>query len=97
MNKDVEKHLKDPYNRIKYAYHFLGTDSAGRDVFARLLFGSRTTFIAAALVSITAIIVGVPAGLVAGYYGGKFDLVASWIANRRSINFHQWKPDYGRF
>lgn len=61
--------------------HFLGTDSAGRDVFARLLFGSRTTFIAAALVSITAIIVGVPAGLVAGYYGGKFDLVASWIAN----------------
>jgi hypothetical protein len=26
MNKDVEKHLKDPYNRIKYAYHFLGTD-----------------------------------------------------------------------
>jgi peptide/nickel transport system permease protein len=61
--------------------HFLGTDSAGRDVFARLLFGSRTTFIAASLVSITAIIVGVPAGLVAGYYGGKFDLVASWIAN----------------
>jgi len=61
--------------------HFLGTDSAGRDVFARLLFGSRTTIIAAALVSITAILVGVPAGLVAGYYGGKFDLVASWIAN----------------
>jgi peptide/nickel transport system permease protein len=61
--------------------HLLGTDSAGRDVFARLLFGSRTTFIAASLVSITAIIVGVPAGLVAGYYGGKFDLVASWIAN----------------
>ena len=61
--------------------HLLGTDSAGRDVFARLLFGSRTTFIAAALVSLTAIIVGVPAGLVAGYYGGKFDLIASWVAN----------------
>lgn len=61
--------------------HLLGTDSAGRDVLARLLFGSRTTIIAAALVSITAMIIGVPAGLVAGYYGGKFDLVASWIAN----------------
>jgi peptide/nickel transport system permease protein len=61
--------------------HWLGTDSAGRDNLARLLFGSRTTLIAAALVSITAILVGVPAGLLAGYYGGNFDLVASWVAN----------------
>lgn len=63
------------------AENWLGTDSAGRDTFARLLYGSRTTFIAAALVSITAMVVGVPAGLVAGYFGGKFDLAASWVAN----------------
>jgi len=63
------------------AEHWLGTDSAGRDNFARLLFGSRTTLIAAALVSITAILIGVPAGLIAGYFGGKFDFIASWIAN----------------
>lgn len=61
--------------------HILGTDSAGRDNLARLLFGARTTLIAAALVSITAIIVGVPAGLIAGYYGGFFDLAANWVAN----------------
>jgi peptide/nickel transport system permease protein len=63
------------------ADHWLGTDSAGRDNLARLLFGSRTTLIAAALVSITAIIIGVPAGLIAGYYGGAFDLAANWVAN----------------
>lgn len=61
--------------------HFLGTDSAGRDNLARLVFGSRTTLIAAALVSLVAIALGVPSGLIAGYYGGKFDAVASWIAN----------------
>lgn len=61
--------------------HFLGTDSAGRDILARLLVGTRTTLIAAALASIVAILIGVPSGLIAGYYSGKFDAVASWIAN----------------
>lgn len=61
--------------------HFLGTDSAGRDILARLLVGTQTTLIAAALASIMAILIGVPSGLIAGYYSGKFDAVASWIAN----------------
>lgn len=61
--------------------HWLGTDSAGRDNVARLLFGARTTLIAASLVSIVAILIGVPSGLLAGYYAGKFDAIASWIAN----------------
>ena len=61
--------------------HWLGTDSAGRDTFARLLFGARTTLIAASLVSIVAILIGVPSGLLAGYYAGKFDAIASWVAN----------------
>jgi len=59
----------------------LGTDSAGRDVLARLLFGARSTLISALIVVITAIVVGVPTGLIAGYYGGKFDGVANWIAS----------------
>lgn len=61
--------------------HILGTDSAGRDNLARLLYGTRTTLIAASLVSVVAIFIGVPSGLIAGYYGGKFDAAASWIAN----------------
>ncbi|AZH79023.1 ABC transporter [Microbacterium sp. Y-01] len=61
--------------------HLLGTDSAGRDVFSRLLIGTRTTLIAAAIAASVAALLGVPSGLVAGYAGGKFDAVASWLAN----------------
>lgn len=61
--------------------HLLGTDSAGRDVLARLIYGTRTTLLAAFLVSVTAMLVGVPTGLLAGYYGGRFDAIASWFAN----------------
>jgi ABC-type dipeptide/oligopeptide/nickel transport system ATPase component/ABC-type dipeptide/oligopeptide/nickel transport system permease subunit len=61
--------------------YLLGTDSAGRDIFTRILWGSQTTLLAAVIVVITSIMVGVPSGLLAGYYGGKFDAVASWISN----------------
>lgn len=61
--------------------HLLGTDSAGRDILARLIFGARSTLISALVVVVTAIVIGVPSGLIAGYYGKKFDAIASWIAN----------------
>ncbi|MEY3908770.1 MAG: hypothetical protein RLZZ90_677 [Actinomycetota bacterium] len=63
------------------AEHLLGTDSAGRDIFSRLIFGSQATLISALLVVVTSISIGVPTGLIAGYYGGRFDALASWIAN----------------
>jgi len=61
--------------------HLLGTDSAGRDVFSRLLVGTRSTLIAAALAAAVALIIGVPSGLIAGFFGGWFDGVASWCTN----------------
>jgi ABC-type dipeptide/oligopeptide/nickel transport system ATPase component/ABC-type dipeptide/oligopeptide/nickel transport system permease subunit len=61
--------------------HLLGTDSAGRDILARIFFGARTTLISAVVVVVTALIVGLPSGLIAGYYSGRFDGIASWIAN----------------
>jgi ABC-type dipeptide/oligopeptide/nickel transport system ATPase component/ABC-type dipeptide/oligopeptide/nickel transport system permease subunit len=61
--------------------YLLGTDSAGRDIFTRILWGSQTTLLSAVIVVVTSILVGVPSGLLAGYYGGKFDGIASWISN----------------
>ena len=61
--------------------HLLGTDSAGRDILSRIIFGSQATLLSAVIVVITSIIIGVPTGLIAGYYGGRFDSIASWIAN----------------
>ena len=63
------------------AAHLLGTDAAGRDILSRILFGTRGTLMSAVLVVITSIVIGVPTGLIAGYYGKTFDSVASWLAN----------------
>jgi ABC-type dipeptide/oligopeptide/nickel transport system ATPase component/ABC-type dipeptide/oligopeptide/nickel transport system permease subunit len=59
----------------------LGTDSAGRDVLSRLIFGAQSTLVSAIVVVVTSILVGVPTGLIAGYYGGKFDGMSSWMAS----------------
>jgi ABC-type dipeptide/oligopeptide/nickel transport system ATPase component/ABC-type dipeptide/oligopeptide/nickel transport system permease subunit len=61
--------------------HLLGTDAAGRDILSRIIMGARGTLESAVLVVVTSIVLGVPTGLIAGYYGKTFDAVASWIAN----------------
>lgn len=61
--------------------HLLGFDSAGRDVWSRLLYGGRNTLGGALLAVAVALAVGVPAGLAAGYYGGWFDSVSNWWVN----------------
>ena len=50
--------------------NILGTDSAGRDVWSRLLFGAQLTLLSALLCAAVAIAIGLPAGLIAGYYAG---------------------------
>lgn len=61
--------------------HLLGTDSAGRDVFARLLFGTNFSIGSAALAVVIAIGIGVTSGLIAGYFGGWFDVASNWMTN----------------
>ena len=61
--------------------HVLGTDTSGRDVLSRLVWGSRTNLLGATLALAVAFALGVASGLIAGYYGGWFDSVASWITN----------------
>ncbi|MGK9148220.1 dipeptide/oligopeptide/nickel ABC transporter permease/ATP-binding protein [Plantibacter flavus] len=61
--------------------NLLGTDSAGRDTFSRLVFGTRITLLSAVLCAAVAIAIGLPAGLLGGYYAGRFDAAANWITN----------------
>lgn len=53
--------------------HIFGTDQVGRDIFTRLMYGARTTLLSALLVVVISIIVGIPLGVLCGYYGGKLD------------------------
>ena len=61
--------------------HLLGTDKTGRDIFSRLLFGGRTTLLGALGIVGISIIIGIPLGLVSGYYGGKLDKVIMRITD----------------
>lgn len=58
--------------------HWLGTDQFGRDNWSRLVDATRVTLLAPAIAVGLATAVGVPAGLVAGYFGGAVD----WIVSR---------------
>ncbi|MEV8264081.1 dipeptide/oligopeptide/nickel ABC transporter permease/ATP-binding protein [Microbacterium sp. NPDC077057] len=61
--------------------HLLGGDSTGRDILSRLIYGTRTTLWGALITIVTALVVGVPSGVAAGYFGGVFDRVATWISD----------------
>lgn len=61
--------------------HWLGTDSLGRDTLSRLMYAGRASLTAAALAVGIAIVIGVPLGLLAGYFGGKVDWVFSRAAD----------------
>ncbi len=52
------------------AAHLLGTDDVGRDVLSRLIFGARASLMAGALSVVIAMVLGVPLGLIAGFYRG---------------------------
>jgi ABC-type dipeptide/oligopeptide/nickel transport system permease subunit len=53
--------------------HLLGTDSLGRDVCSRVIYGARTTFLVALVSSLIGGIGGTGLGLLAGYHGGALD------------------------
>ena len=61
--------------------HILGTDSLGRDILSRLIYGSRITLYIVALVALIAPVAGLLVGTVAGYVGGWTDTVLMRITD----------------
>lgn len=70
-DNDLDEYMSPPSK-----VHPMGTDVGGRDVFSRLLYGTRISFIFALSVWILSYVVGIIIGLLQGFVGGKFDLVA---------------------
>ncbi len=63
------------------ALHWFGTDELGRDVLARVIYGTRASLLAGAISVSIALSVGVPLGLLSGYRGGFIDALISRITD----------------
>ncbi|MBN9272677.1 MAG: ABC transporter permease [Mesorhizobium sp.] len=61
--------------------YWLGTDSLGRDLLSRLIFGARIAFIVAFAAAMAACLVGSALGLIAGYFGGWADRIISRVVD----------------
>ena len=68
---DFDHALQPPSGR-----NWLGTDDAGRDIFSRIIFGARISLTLGVVVLLIAVGLGVPLGLIAGYWGGR---AGDWI------------------
>lgn len=74
--QDFKSGTYPPYAPSFLERHFLGTDGIGRDVLARLFYGFRVAILfALAFVTVT-FFVGTLLGMLMGYLGGRFDLIA---------------------
>jgi len=72
---DQGRGRNDADNRLlpPSANNVMGTDELGRDVLSRLIFGAQPAMVASLIVVSVAMLIGVPLGAIAGYYGGWVD------------------------
>ena len=74
IDQDLTVVLKPPFwMQDGSVRHPLGTDHLGRDVYSRLVYGARISLTISVLAAFLGAVVGVGAGLVAGYRGGRVD------------------------
>jgi oligopeptide transport system permease protein len=74
--QDISASLQGPSRA-----HPMGTDQLGRDLMTRLIFGARVSLTVGIVVQAVILLIGVPAGLLAGYVGGKLDMAIMRIVD----------------
>lgn len=78
----------DPYEAVlanavqpPSAEHWFGTDKLGRDLFSRVIYGARTSLVAALALVCIITVLGTVLGIVAGYFGGAVDAVIMRVSD----------------
>jgi len=72
LHLELGENFQTPSSR-----HWFGTDSLGRDVFSRLVWGARISLLVGTLAVLFSLLIGMTLGLTAGYFGGKTDYIIS--------------------
>ena len=65
--------------KVPSAAYWLGTDEIGRDILSRMIWGARASLAAGVLSVGIAVCLGVPLGILAGYFGGWLDMIISRV------------------
>lgn len=76
VGQDLANRLQPPG-----ALHWMGTDELGRDIFSRVVYGSRITLLIVALVAVISAPLGLLIGAVSGYFGGWIDKILMGITD----------------
>ena len=82
--QDLTKRMIPPFWHAKGTWdHALGTDNLGRDYLSRVIYGARISLLIGVSVMVISGLIGTTLGLLAGYFGGKVDMVVNFIITAR--------------
>ena len=61
--------------------HYFGTDKFGRDIYSRILYGGRRTIVISVAAVAFGLLLGIPFGILSGFYGGRVDAVSMRVVD----------------
>jgi peptide/nickel transport system permease protein len=76
---NLRRAMLAPGSTSEMGTHWFGTDKFGRDHFSRIILGSRISLTVGLIAVSISLVIGIPVGAAAGYFGGRVDQFLSWL------------------